>query len=418
MKEDPKRMLLSPYRILDLCDDKGMFAGKILADMGADVIKVEPPRGDPARKRGPFYKDIPAPEKSLFWFANNNGKRGVTVDINTGEGRDLFKKLVKTADVLLESFPVGYLKGIGMGYEELSKINDQLVVASISPFGQTGPYARFKGDDLVVSAMGGLMQVCGDEDRAPLSIGFPQAYLAASLDAVEAVLVALWARPQLGKGQYADVSSREGVIFTESEMIPYWTMMGENPSRHGRRVQRPGGVTSPVIWKCKDGYINYIIQAGQPGAERNMAMVKWLEEEGFATDYLRDKKWHEFDWRETKQEEMNLIIGPLQDFFMSHTREDLYAEALKRVISLVPVANAEFLLNDPQLLFRDFWVELEHPDLHERMIYPGPFVKMSETPLDLRGRAPQMGEHNEEIYVEELGISRDELHVLKESGII
>jgi crotonobetainyl-CoA:carnitine CoA-transferase CaiB-like acyl-CoA transferase len=418
MEKDHAHSLLEVYRVLDLCDDKGMFAGKILADMGADVIKVEKPGGDPVRKRGPFYKDIPDPERSLFWFAYNNGKRGVTLDITTPRGGSLFKKLLKTADVLLESFPVGDLKKIGLDYEELSTLNDQLVMASLSPFGQKGPYSRFSGDDLVVSAMGGLMQVCGDEDRPPLPVGFPQAYLAASLDAVEAVLVALWSRPQLGKGQYLDVSAREGVIFSESEMIPYWTMMGENPSRHGRRVQRPGGVTSPVIWKCKDGYINYIIQAGQPGAERNIAMVKWLEEEGFATDYLRNKKWDEFDWRKTKQEEMDLIIGPLQDFFISHTGEELYSGALKRVLSLVPVANAEFMVNDPQLFSRNFWVEVEHPELNEKIIYPGPFVAMSETPLDLRWRAPRIGEHNEEIYVKELGISQDELHMLKESGII
>ena len=410
--------LLSAYRVLDLCDDKGLFAGKILADMGADVIKIERPGGDPVRRRGPFYKNIPDPEKSLFWFAYNNGKRGVTLDMTTSKGRDLFHKLVKTADLLLESFPVGHLKEIGLSYRELSAIHDQLVMVSISPFGQSGPYSRFKGDDLVVSAMGGLMQVCGDEDRPPLPIGFSQAYLAASLDAVEAALVALWVRPQLGKGQYADVSARDGVIFSESEMIPYWTMMGENPSRHGRRVQRPGGVTSPVIWQCKDGYISYLIQAGQPGAERNIAMTKWLAEEGFATDYLKKKNWNEFDWRKTKQEEMDLIIGPLQAFFMSHIRDELYREALKRVISLVPVADAEMIFKDPQLISRNFWVELKHGELNGEIVYPGPFVTMSETPLDLRWRAPKIGEHNEEIYVEELGLTSGELSALRKSGIV
>jgi benzylsuccinate CoA-transferase BbsE subunit len=418
MQKNSTRSLLSAYRVIDLCDDKGMFAGKILADMGADVIKVERPGGDPARQRGPFYKDEVNPEKSLFWFAYNNGKRGVTLDLATPEGRALFLRLVKTADVLIESFPVGYLESLGLAYQDLSAVNDQLVVSAISPFGQSGPYSRFKGDDLVVSAMGGLMQVCGDEDRAPLAIGFPQAYLAASLDAVEAILVALWVRPQLGRGQYADVCAREGVTLSESEMIPYWTMMGENPARHGRRVRRPGGVTSPVIWQCKDGYINYIIQAGQPGAERNMAMVKWLEEEGFATDYLKKKKWQEFDWRKTKQEEMDQIIGPLQDFFKSHTREELYAEALKRVISLVPAADSEFILNDDQLISRNFWVELHHTELNDTILYPGPFVALNETPLDLGRRAPTIGEHNEEVYGEELGLSGEILATLKASGVI
>jgi hypothetical protein len=159
-------------------------------------------------------------------------------------------------------------------------------------------------------------------------------------------------------------------------------------------------------------------QAGQPGAERNIAMVKWLDEEGFATDYLRNKKWHEFDWKKTKQEEMDLIIGPLEDFFLSHTREELYSEALKRVISLVPVKNAESMLKDPQLVSRNFWVELEHPELNEQIVYPGPFVTMTATPLDLRWRALKMGEHNEEIYVKELGFSNEQIIVLKTAGVI
>ncbi len=136
-------------------------------------------------------------------------------------------------------------------------------------------------------------------------------------------------------------------------MIPYWTMMGENPSRHGRRVQRPGGVTSPVIWKCKDGYINYIIQAGQPGAERNIAMVKWLEEEGFATDYLRNKKWAEFDWRKTKQEEMDLIIRPLQDFFMSHTRRGALFGGLEAVDLPCPSDSCRIHVERPSVAFTE-----------------------------------------------------------------
>jgi len=147
-------------------------------------------------------------------------------------------------------------------------------------------------------------------------------------------------------------------------------------------------------------------------------MTKWLEEEGFATDYLKKKNWNEFDWRKTKQEEMDRIIGPLQEFFMSHTRDELYGEALKRVISLAPVADSEFILNDPQLLSRNFWVELEHREIDEKLIYPGPFATMSETPLDLRRRAPQIGEHNEEIYIEELGLTSEEVRSLRESGIV
>ncbi|MFC2068776.1 CaiB/BaiF CoA transferase family protein [Chloroflexota bacterium] len=418
MPTDGVNSLLGGYRVLDLTNEKGMFAGKILADMGADVIKVERPGGDPVRKIGPFYKDIPHPEKSLFWFAYNNDKRGITLDIESTQGRDIFKELIKTADVIIESFPVGYLNTIGLDYPVLSQINEQLIMASISPFGQSGPYQNYKGEDIVVLAMGGLMQVTGDEDRAPLQVGSPQVYLASGLDAVEAILIALYARPIIGRGQFIDVSARDGVVWSESEMIPYWTMTQQIPSRHGRFRETPGGVRVPVIWPCKDGYINYIVQGGQPGAERNIIMTKWLDEEGFATDYLRNKDWYKFDWRKTSQEEMDLFLGPLLKLFAAHTRKELYKEATKRVIGLTLTSDVKDLVESPQLNARNYWIKLEHPELNDDITYPGSFVVMSETPLKLQRRAPLVGEHNSEIYQKELGILEQEITNLKQSGII
>ena len=159
---------LSPYRVLDLTDEKGFLCGRIFAEQGADVVKIEPPEGDPARKVGPFYQNIPDPEKSLFWFAYNAGKRGITLNINSQEGQDIIKRLVKTADFLVESFTPGYMEGLGLGYRELEKINPRLIMASITPFGQTGPYAHWKGPDIVPWAMGGYMWMCTVESSTRL----------------------------------------------------------------------------------------------------------------------------------------------------------------------------------------------------------------------------------------------------------
>ena len=160
--------LLSPYRVLDLTDEKGLLCGKLLADLGADVIKVEKPCGDSARNIGPFYHDIVSPETSLFWFAYNANKRSITLDFTTRDGKGIFERLVKTADFVVESFPPDYLAGLGLDYKDLARINPRIVMASITAFGHTGPYAHYKGSDIVVFAMGMLMSQTGDKDRPPL----------------------------------------------------------------------------------------------------------------------------------------------------------------------------------------------------------------------------------------------------------
>ncbi|MFA4837199.1 MAG: CoA transferase, partial [Dehalococcoidia bacterium] len=157
-----REQALSSYRVLDLTDEKGYLCGRILGDLGADVIKIEPPQGDPGRNIGPFYKDMSDPEKSLLWFSYNYNKRGITLDLTKGAGKEILKKLVKNADFLIESFPPGYLDGLGLGYEDLCEINERLVFTSITPFGQSGPYRDYKGPDLIGMALGGYLYLTGD----------------------------------------------------------------------------------------------------------------------------------------------------------------------------------------------------------------------------------------------------------------
>ncbi len=196
--QEDDRLLVSSPRVLDLTDDKGFLCGRILADMGADVIKIERPGGEAARNIGPFYHDIPDREKSLYWFVFNAGKRGITLDIETRQGRELFKRLVKGADFFIESFPPGYLDKLGLGYSVLSQVNSHLIMVSITPFGQAGPYRDFKAPDLVSIAMSGWMYICGDTDRPPVRVSFPQAYLNTGAEAAAACTIAYYHRERTG----------------------------------------------------------------------------------------------------------------------------------------------------------------------------------------------------------------------------
>ena len=203
--------MLSCYRVLDLTDEKGFLCGKSLGDFGADVIKIEKPGGDPGRSIGPFYHDSPEPEKSLYWFAFNANKRGITLDIETADGREIFKRLVRTADVVIESFKPGYLDGLGLGYQVLSSINPAVILTSISGFGQKGPYRDFNDRDLAVWALSGYMYITGEPDRPPLAPSYPHAHLVGAMNGAVGTMVALCQRRLTGHGQQVDAPTRDYV---------------------------------------------------------------------------------------------------------------------------------------------------------------------------------------------------------------
>jgi len=408
--------MLSTYRALDLTNDQGYICGKILGDMGMDVIKIEPPAGDPGRNIGPFYHDETDPEKSLYWLAYNTSKRGITLNLESEKGRELFVDLVKTTDFVIESFPPGYLDSLGLGYSDLSRINSGLIMVSITPFGQTGPYRNYKGSDMVVWAMGGLMNQTGDADRAPVQVSIPQSFFAAGTFAAEGALVALLARNTLAEGQHVDVSAMESVAWLGGEGFPFWFVQGVNMGRSGPVISRMG-INAPVIWPCREGYVSYILQMGLPGGDRNTKMAKWLDQEGLATDFIRETDWYQMDFMELAQGGIDRLIDPLSKLFKSYSSKYLFQESLKRDISLYPVADSQDTLENEQLASRQFWTEIEHAELSDTITYPGPFAVMSETPITVRKRAPLLGEHNSEIYVEELGLSKEELAGTTEAGI-
>ena len=218
--------LLDPYRVLDLCDERGLLAGKILADMGADVVQVEPPGGSPARNVGPFHGDDPNPEKSLFWWAYAANKRSITLDLENRDGQDLLRKLVAKSDFLIESFAPGYLENLGLDYGQLSAINPRLVMVSITPFGQDGPYSNYQASDIVGMALGGFMYLTGDDDRAPVRISFPHFYLHGGAAGATAAMLAHTYRVTSGQGQYVDVSCQQAVAKTLAHAPQIWDIEG------------------------------------------------------------------------------------------------------------------------------------------------------------------------------------------------
>ncbi len=410
--------VLSPYRVIDLAGERGLFCGKILGDLGADVIKIEPPGGDVARRIGPFYQESYDEEKSLFWFAYNTSKRGITLDIKTADGKEIFKRLVKTADFLIESFDPGYLDRLGLSYTELEKMHPGLIMVSITPFGQTGPYKDWKAPDLVAWAMGGGMAPFGDPDRPPYHVSYhSQAYLCAGADGAIGALMALADRSLTGEGQQVDVSIQEAVVQNTEHITSGWDL--------GKRIQKRGLEATGAnvrqvltrLWPCKDGYVSWFFWGGVMSVRTNVPLVKWMESEGMSDAFLSNYNWEKFG-NDTTQEEIHRLEAPVKKFFLSHTKKELFEGAIRTNTQVYPVSTPADMLADEQLAARKFWVEVEHPELMTKLIYPGPFITSNEAPPMVSRRAPLVGEHNLEIYEGELGLSRQEIIALTEAGVI
>ncbi len=413
-EENRAEGMLSPYRVLDLTDEKGLMCGKLLGDLGADVIKIEKPGGDPARQIGPFYHDQADPEKSLFWWAFNTSKRGITLDIETADGQETFKKLVQGADFVIESFPPGYLDGLGLGYSALEEINPGIILVSITPFGQTGPYKDYQAPDIVAWAMGGAMYEYGDADRPPIHISHhSQAHLHAAGEAAVGAIMALYHRQQTGEGQQVDVSIQEAVIQATFLVTSTWDMMKVNPQRGGGLLPR---IRMRRVWPCKDGHVIWFFFGGIQAIRFNRPLTEWMVSEGMASDFLKGIDWETFDLRTVTQEILDGIEEPTGKFFLTHTKAELLEGALQRRIVLYPVFNAADVLASVQLAAREFWTEVEHPELGTTITYPGPFAKSSATPPRVSRRAPLIGEHNREILEQESGLSGEVSTTPKQSG--
>jgi len=412
--------LLKGYRILDLCDEKGVMAGKLLGDLGAEVIKVEPPNGESSRRIGPFCGNTPDPEKSLFFLACNTSKKGITLNIEPPEGRALLKRLVLKSDALLESFSPGYLDRLGLGYDHLSRENPRLIMTSITPFGSAGPYHTYAASDLVVWAISGLLFICGDPDRPPIRISLSQAWLHAGTDGAAGTVMALFHRGSAGIGQKVEVSALKAMERVAYTAHTLWDARGKILRRPGSGLRIPPlGTTTPLIWPCKDGFVAYYLFGGQMGAVSNPALTQWMAEEGLASETMRSMDWPGFDIGRTAQEEIDReVVNPIRTFFARHSQKELWEEGVRRRVMVYPVNDAEGVLADGQLQERGFWVRMEHPPLGREFAYPGAFVKTDENLCGPRFPSPGLGEHNPEVYGELLGMGEAELSTLRKRHII
>ena len=408
--------LIDNYRALDLTDEKGLLCGRVLGDLGVDVIKVEPPGGDPARNIGPFYNNIPDPEKSLFWFAYNANKRSITLNLHSQDSKKLFQSLVEKSDFVIESFPPGFMKSLGLDYDSLKKINPRIIVASITPFGQTGPYRDFTSCDLSLQAAGGLVYICGDTDLTPVRITAEQAYCHAGVQAAAASLIANYSRQLTGKGQHIDLSIQECILWTTCYTVPRWDVTKRLFPRAGSWQQREH-VKMRYLYPCKDGYVCYRIGIADLMGPSQARLVQAMNKEGKGEE-LKDIDWTSIGVEEVTQEDNDRWEKVMLEYFATHTKEELMNIAQKYEIMLSAVNTTGDMLHDSQFVSRNYWVEVAHSELEAKVVYPGPFYQSNETSWDIRRRPPLIGEHNWEIYGGEMGISPEELIRLKQADAI
>ena len=382
---------LSGYRVLDLTDNKGMFCAKLLHDMGADVVRVEKPQGKPAGHSAEFCY-------------LNAGKRSISLNLETGSGQDLFKRLVKTTQVVVESNSPGYLESLGLGYPQLSEINPGLVLASVTGFGQNGPYRDYKSCDLVASALGGQMYVCGEPGTPPLKPYGNQAYYSACLFAATGVLLALWDRHSTGRGQHIDVSAMESVAATLDHVLVRYFYEGAVARRQGSLHWN----NAFRVFPCQDGYILLSL------LQQWETLVEWLGAEGMAED-LTDERWLD---REERVRYINHIIEVLERWTGTHNVAELVEKGQLMRFPWAEVTSISGLVNSPQMAERNYFVEVEHSASGKKYKYPGAPCKLSRSLWRAGGVVPDVGEHNADIYRRELGLSEPEIEALGKKDVI
>jgi benzylsuccinate CoA-transferase BbsE subunit len=366
---------LAGVRVLDLADRTGALAGKLLAGLGADVVKVEPPGGDPMRALPPFWEGVAAPERSLFFWFYDAGKRSVTLDTASSEGAALLDRLVAKADVLIETGPPG-------GTDALRAAHPRLVVASITPFGQQGPYRNWKSSDTVAEAMGGMMFVNGHADGPPLRALGLQAYHQAGIFAAVGAVAALFARETTGRGQHVDVSLQAAVAGALEHVPGFWHQAGlvhhRQGTLHWTRYFRVG--------RCKDGWVMHCTLGDWT------ALVEWMKSDGMAEN-LDDPAWLDLNLRKDGAEH---LFDTIEAWAARYTVAELTEGAQLRRIPYAAVRPPEALLRDPQLAARGFFVPIEHPDLGLTVPYPGAPFRMDDTRWRV-ARPPRLGEHTEAV---------------------
>ena len=379
----PEPQALSGVRVLELGGPLGHYCGRLLADLGADVVKIEPPAGDAVRRRGPFAGDRPDPEGSLPFYYFNANKRSLVLDLESVHGREKFLDLVRSADAVVESFPAGYLPGIGLGYDALRRVRSDLVLTSITGFGQTGPYASFRSNDLIASAMGGLLYMSGDPDAAPVVPPCDEAEELADAHAAYATLVALYNRRATGAGAHLDVSLQETVASL------YFTIV-----RYGMKAEivRRIGSSVPARWcgiyPTRDGWAS--VYVGPTPHFR--AFMEWAGH----PDEISGPEWEDPQYRTAHYQVMDEHFRRLT---LARTTEEVARQGQEYHIPVGPVYTTGQFLDHAHTRARGFRMQVEHPTAG-RLPFPGATYRFAASPWRLSRPAPLLGQHTEEVLAE------------------
>ena len=410
---------LSGYRVVDVADEKGQLCARLLGELGADVIKVEPRAGDRTRANGPFFRDEQGRESSLWWWAMNAGKRSVTCELRLEAGRELFHRLVAGADAVIETSAPGAARDVGADPRTLAKVNPGAVVVSITNFGRTGPSRNLPATDIVGSAMGGHMYLNGSAEQGPVRTTVPQAYAQVNLQAAVGAVIALYARgANGGLGQHVDVSMQEAMANAMDNAQQTWDILGINNHGPGSGRMVSGREGPRYIYEAADGWVAALSFGGLMGPAAN-EMIDWLDETGEAGPLTAP------GWRERLEvvqpleaDEQDLLVGLMERFCRTRRKDDLVREAQARGAGWAPVYSPREIVESDQLAARDYWVQVRHEDIGETFVYPGAPFKLSGTPWKQRGRAPHLGEHNASVYGGLLGLDADELAKLRRTMVI
>lgn len=384
---------LAGLRVLELSGSLGHYCGKLFADLGADVVLVEPPGGTPLRREPPSAGAEDDSESIPFQYLNTN-KRSLCLDLDQPGDAATLRALAGRADLVIETERPGVQERRGLGWATLSSTHPGLVLTSITPFGQDGPYAGLDGDDLIASALGGLLYLGGYADGEPIRPAGEQAVLAAGLFGAVAAMLALTHAELTGQGQHVDVSMMEAVVLGLENAPQLYDLEGVVRHRNGG-VQRLAGTG---VFACADGLV-CLLATGFGGTQHWTKLVAWLEAEtGTGLGRFRDPRWSRIDFlvTEAAKAEFSAFFA---DFCATRAQRDLYHRAQSWRVPLCPVSAPRDVLSDAQLAFRSYFAEVTRAD-GSVLTMPGAPYRLSRTPWSIRRPAPGLGEHSREVLAE------------------